>query len=80
MLADCAAEIAAHGRAQVTDAIRAELAAIRETRPDPLPDAAAIRGTNPVRVDVLANDADPQGGLLTVQAAESDAAAAADEA
>lgn len=42
LLADCAAEIAAHGRAQVTDAIRAELAAIRETRPDPLPDAAAI--------------------------------------
>lgn len=42
--------------------------------PQTMPDAAAIRGTNPVRVDVLANDADPQGGLLTVQAAESDAA------
>ncbi len=41
--------------------------------PQTMPDAAAIRGTNPVRVDVLANDADPQGGLLTVQSAETEA-------
>ncbi|MFC3527529.1 L-seryl-tRNA(Sec) selenium transferase [Paracoccus mangrovi] len=31
-----------HGRAAVTDALRAELAAIRATRPDPLPDMAGI--------------------------------------
>ena len=31
-----------HGRAAVTDALRAELAAIRAMRPDPLPDADAI--------------------------------------
>ena len=41
--------------------------------PETMPDAAAIRGTNPVRVDVLANDADPRGGLLTVQSAETEA-------
>ncbi|MFT3861069.1 Ig-like domain-containing protein [Micropruina sp.] len=42
--------------------------------PQTMPDQAAIRGNNPVRVDVLANDADPQGGLLTVQSAQTDAA------
>ncbi|HWL57958.1 MAG TPA: L-seryl-tRNA(Sec) selenium transferase [Paracoccus sp. (in: a-proteobacteria)] len=31
-----------HGRAAVTDALRAELAAIRAARPDPLPDAGQI--------------------------------------
>ena len=41
--------------------------------PQTMPDQAAIRGNNPVRVDVLANDADPQGGLLTVQSAETEA-------
>lgn len=41
--------------------------------PQTMPDQAAIRGGNPVRVDVLANDADPQGGMLTVQSAETDA-------
>ena len=41
--------------------------------PQTMPDAAAIRGTNPVRVDVLANDADPRGGMLTVQSAETEA-------
>jgi large repetitive protein len=41
--------------------------------PQTMPDAAAMRGTNPVRVDVLANDADPRGGLLTVQSAETEA-------
>ncbi|WJS85004.1 L-seryl-tRNA(Sec) selenium transferase [Paracoccus sp. TOH] len=42
LLADCGALIAAHGRAPVTKALRAELAAIRAARPDPLPDDAAI--------------------------------------
>lgn len=41
--------------------------------PQTMPDSAAIRGVNPVRVDVLANDADPQGGLLTVQSTRTDA-------
>lgn len=41
--------------------------------PQTMPDAASIRGVNPVRVDVLANDADPQGGLLTVQSTRTDA-------
>ena len=41
--------------------------------PQTMPDAAALRGNNPVRVDVLANDADPQGGVLTVQSAEPEA-------
>ncbi len=41
--------------------------------PQTMPDQAAIRGSSPVRVDVLANDADPQGGLLTVQSAETNA-------
>ena len=42
LLADAAPLIAAHGRAVVTDALRAELAEIRTSRPDPLPDAPAI--------------------------------------
>ena len=41
--------------------------------PQTMPDAAALRGNSPVRIDVLANDADPQGGLLTVQSAETEA-------
>lgn len=54
LLADCTPEIAAHGRAQVTDAIRAELAAIRDSRPDPLPDAAAIRALVQARLALQA--------------------------
>ena len=42
LLGDSGDLIAAHGRAQVGSALRAELAAIRTARPDPLPDAQAI--------------------------------------
>lgn len=45
LLADCDALIRAHGRSVVTEAIRAELATIRTSRPDPLPDSQRILGT-----------------------------------
>ncbi|WP_017999033.1 L-seryl-tRNA(Sec) selenium transferase [Paracoccus sp. N5] len=54
LLTDCGALIEEHGRAQVTDALRAELAAIREARPDPLPDAAAILALAQARLARLA--------------------------
>ena len=41
--------------------------------PQTMPDQAAIRGNNPVRVDVLANDADPQGGPLSLLLSRQDA-------
>ncbi|MCL2736390.1 MAG: Ig-like domain-containing protein [Propionibacteriaceae bacterium] len=37
--------------------------------PIAVPDQAVVRGQSPVMVDVLANDSDPQGRLLTVQTA-----------
>lgn len=42
LLADCGPLLDRYGRAVVTDALRAELAAIRAARPDRLPDAAMI--------------------------------------
>ncbi len=54
LLAECGALIENHGRAQVTDARRAELAAVREARPDPLPDAAAILALAQARLARLA--------------------------
>ena len=67
--------VAAYGSARVARSqIRIDVA--RDAAgfvPQTMPDTAAIRGANPVRVDVLANDSDPQGGLLTVTAAETDA-------
>ncbi|MDQ7776066.1 L-seryl-tRNA(Sec) selenium transferase [Paracoccus aminovorans] len=54
LLAECGALIENHGRAQVTDALRAELAAVREARPDPLPDAAAILALAQARLARLA--------------------------
>lgn len=42
LLAETTPLIEIHGRAAVTDGLRAELAAIRSARPDPLPDAQAI--------------------------------------
>ncbi|WP_199258540.1 L-seryl-tRNA(Sec) selenium transferase [Paracoccus binzhouensis] len=50
LLADCGPLIAAHGRAPVTEALRAELAAIRAVPPDPLPDAPAIRDAAAARL------------------------------
>ncbi|MBK8446094.1 MAG: fibronectin type III domain-containing protein [Micropruina sp.] len=67
--------VAAYGSARV-DRSQIRIDVAKEDAgfvPQTMPDSAAIRGTNAVRVDVLANDADPQGGLLTVQSAESDA-------
>ncbi|MBA3019599.1 Ig-like domain-containing protein [Propionicimonas sp.] len=45
------------------------LAAGKASGPVAMPDQAAMRGVNPVLIDVLANDYDPAGNLLTVQAA-----------
>ncbi|WP_134680928.1 L-seryl-tRNA(Sec) selenium transferase [Paracoccus ravus] len=42
LLADCGPLIQSHGRLAVTEALRAELAAIRENRPDPVPNAPEI--------------------------------------
>lgn len=66
---------AAYGSARVDRSqIRIDVAkSAAEMTPQTMPDQAAIRGTNPVRVDVLANDADPQGGLLTVQSTSAEA-------
>lgn len=46
------------------------LPASDEAGPVAMPDQAAIRGRAPVLVDVLGNDYDPAGDLLTVQAAD----------
>jgi hypothetical protein len=40
--------------------------------PVTMPDFGAVRGQVPVMVDVLANDVDPSGGLLTVVSAKPD--------
>lgn len=42
LLGECGALIDSHGRAAVTDALRAQLAEIRAARPDTVPDASAI--------------------------------------
>ncbi len=42
LLGECGALVDAHGRAAVTDALRAALAGIRRDPPQPLPDASAI--------------------------------------
>jgi len=62
----------AYGNAPVTSGrIRVDaLAATEADRPVAMPDQVAVRGQAPVLVDVLANDYDPAGGLLTVQAAD----------
>ena len=40
-----------------------------DEKPIAMPDQAVIRGQQAITVDVLANDSDPHGGLLTVQTA-----------
>ena len=50
--------------------IRVDVANDVSDSPVAVPDQAAVHGTAAVLVDVLANDYDPAGGLLTVQAAE----------
>ncbi len=62
----------AYGNAPVaTGRIRVDVAAASGAgRPVAMPDQVGIRGQSPVLVDVLANDYDPGGGLLTVQDAD----------
>lgn len=62
----------AYGNAPVASGrIRVDAsAAAGGDRPVAMPDQVAVRGQAPVLVDVLANDYDPAGGLLTVQAAD----------
>lgn len=62
----------AFGNAPVASGrIRVDAAAAADAdRPVAMPDQVAVRGQTPVLVDVLANDYDPAGGLLTVQAAD----------
>ena len=49
--------------------IRIDVAESGPSRPTASPDHVTIRGTASVMVDVLANDSDPTGSLLTVQSA-----------
>ncbi|MBU4417110.1 MAG: fibronectin type III domain-containing protein [Actinobacteria bacterium] len=53
---------------QATGRIRVD--ALRDSGAEPvaMPDQVSMRGRNPVLVDVLANDYDPAGNLLSVQA------------
>lgn len=62
----------AYGNAPVaTGRIRVDVAAAADARrPVAMPDQVAVHGQTPVLVDVLGNDYDPGGGLLTVQDAD----------
>ncbi|ATQ55314.1 L-seryl-tRNA(Sec) selenium transferase [Paracoccus yeei] len=57
LLAQADALVAAHGRALATQALRAELAAIRQDRPHPLPDAGAILKAAARALDAAARSA-----------------------
>ena len=62
---------AKYGNAPTASArIRVDVVDKRDEGVVAMPDQAVIRGQAPVLVDVLANDADPAGGLLTVQTAQ----------
>lgn len=50
--------------------IRVDIANKVSDSPVAVPDQAAVHGTSPVMVDVLANDYDPAGGLLTVTSSD----------
>ncbi len=54
---------------QVTGLIRVDALRGEGQLPVAMPDQAAMRGRNPVLIDVLANDYDPGGNLLSVIAA-----------
>ncbi len=51
--------------------IRVDVAPVAKDEQSPVavPDQAVVRGTSPVLVDVLGNDSDPLGSVLTVQSA-----------
>lgn len=51
--------------------IRVDVLKDAKEQPLAMPDQAVIRGNQPITVDVLANDTDPRGGLLTVQQASA---------
>ena len=57
----------AHGQ------IRVDVRAPRQVdeRPVAMPDTATLHGQAPALVDVLANDVDPGGGMLTVRGADA---------
>lgn len=59
--------------------IRVDVVDTLDDKPIAMPDQAVIRGDQPITVDVLANDSDPHGGLLTVQTAEVQTLKASDE-
>ena len=64
--------VAAFGSAPTASArIRVDVVAKQEGKAVPVtvPDVAVVHGQAPAMVDVLANDFDPRGGLLTVQTA-----------
>lgn len=56
-----------------TGQIRVDAAAATKRAPEPvaMPDTAAVRGSGAVLVDVLANDVDHAGSVLTVQSAQA---------
>jgi hypothetical protein len=54
-----------------TGTIRVDVVKGLDTDPVATPDEAVVRGRQPITVDVLANDYDPTGGMLTVQTATS---------
>jgi len=63
---------AAFGSAAVTPgAVRVDIDPVHEDSRSPIavPDQAVVRGTGSVLVDVLSNDSDPLGSVLTVQSA-----------
>lgn len=51
--------------------IRVDIREKVDDDPVAMPDQAVIRGQQAITVDVLANDSDPHGGLLTVQTARA---------
>jgi hypothetical protein len=54
-----------------TGEIRVDVREKVDDKPVAMPDQAVVRGQRPITVDVLANDSDPHGGLLTVQTASA---------
>jgi large repetitive protein len=66
---------ASYGNAKATNGrIRVDVKAPPRTAQDPvaMPDQVTLHGQDPALVDVLANDSDPEGGLLEVQNASAD--------
>lgn len=60
---------AAFGSSVASGTIRVDVFDDLPDDPVAMPDEAVVRGQQPITVDVLANDMDPAGGMLTVQTA-----------